>query len=1093
MYRPYPGSSSLAAGPSHFSQLLQATGVYKDGDKPTTTPKPEEAVFPQAEKLTSNETTVEKPDAKTKVAKKKTEGGFRNLPHSPSYPEIPYPTPSNLGFPPVGSFFSNFEKSVEWDGELGERTKREADPNLLPGHGQHHPHHPAHEEHLVIDHDGHITPVALVRVPTPAPLGGHHVTISTPTHHISHGILDHGTHHAVHKEHHQVHGEDYHVPHEAHHAPLEAHHAPHPVQHAPHEAHHPQHEAHHVPHDIHHSQKTVSHGLPILIESKGDVGHYTPTPHHSISGYPKPAHGGTLEEIFGVGPGYSPAPYHPTPAPYHPTPAPYHPVHPAYHNPEPAYHPPTPAYHAPPTPAYHPPEPAYAPPTPVYHAPEPAYAPPTPAYHAPEPAYAPPTPAYHAPEPAYAPPTPAYHAPEPAYAPPAPAYHAPEPAYAPPTPAYHVPEYAPDFKHPTGDYIPPTAKMAGHPFSLEHVFGIPMPNYYMEKYPHMAQSIHHPDHHVVDTYAEPAPFYDPPKVYDHPVSGYPKPEHGASLEEIFGVPTKYHPVVKPSYHEPEHHIITVMHPPELKYVEPKPEYHAPKPEYHAPKPEYHAPKPEYHIPKPEYHAPKPEYHAPKPEYHAPKPEYHAPKPEYHVPKPEYHAPKPEYHAPEPVYHESGHGYAPPHNGGSLEEIFGIGSHPLPSVYVTPKPDYYPTTYKPKMPEYVNKDYKSLPDPGYVLHYLPYDDYQPHHQKSIDHPPPVPHHPGAAHILVPGNHPLPPPDLFPSPLSAHPDVKSLTLFRGARVKRSESGQFIQVLKDTVHLADNSVDFINDEESQLHGSFNTSDFDLCIHLNTADRNWKPCLLSNGNITGLVVNAHTSLASLANLPKNNFLPSDGNHLSLSVNSASHPSPSIHTFPLLLSLPGSVPTTPSWRFPTEGTTKPTQDWFSDSSQPTTVYFDPRLSTTPAPMKSSGNFEKLTKNMISTKLTTNTPNLLLPGSGSKTNKDAISFFISKSNPKTNIANSVDSKPMSNHVLAATKEELLRQIKEKGSQLEKQRLLHQIRLKENQLQKLLAGIDQNEFKVPDSGTWKIQSQVLDGKDVPAGEWIIPSSKPDRKI
>merc|ERR1740131_723810 len=54
--------------------------------------------------------------------------------------------------------------------------------------------------------------------PTPLPHSGHHVTISTPTHHVSHGVTDHGTHQAVHKEHHQVHG------HHGHHAAPIVHH-----------------------------------------------------------------------------------------------------------------------------------------------------------------------------------------------------------------------------------------------------------------------------------------------------------------------------------------------------------------------------------------------------------------------------------------------------------------------------------------------------------------------------------------------------------------------------------------------------------------------------------------------------------------------------------------------------------------------------------------------------------------------------------------------------------------------------------------------------------------------------------------------------
>ena len=54
--------------------------------------------------------------------------------------------------------------------------------------------------------------------PTLVPASGHHVSISTPTHHVSHGVADHGTHHAVHKEHHQDHGNPGHHNHMVHHA-----------------------------------------------------------------------------------------------------------------------------------------------------------------------------------------------------------------------------------------------------------------------------------------------------------------------------------------------------------------------------------------------------------------------------------------------------------------------------------------------------------------------------------------------------------------------------------------------------------------------------------------------------------------------------------------------------------------------------------------------------------------------------------------------------------------------------------------------------------------------------------------------------------
>merc|ERR1711892_1594321 len=427
----------------------------------------------------------------------------RSLPRDQSFASIPHPLPTTLGFLAIESFFNNFENNVDWgsvrnkrdtdskteplltDGELEPSAidKRDADP--LPSRLDHisvlpPPHDlPPRPDLPLFPPLGSPPPSHHHHGPTPIPTSGHHVTISTPTHHVSHGVTDHGTHQAVHKEHHQVHGNPGHHNHMTHHS-----HAS-PRSHALTPT--------HLPPQLHSP-------TPILIATKSHHGHHTPSlPHptptqvydHPKSGYAKPSYGGSLEDIFGVMHGY--------------------------------------------------------------HAPEPAYHPPAPASHAPEPAYHPPEPAYHAPEPAYHAPEPAYHAPEPAYHPPDPAYHAPAPEYHEPKPAYHAPvgPYVPDYSHPTGDYIPPMAKMAGHPFSLEAVFGIGMPMYYMKKYPHMAHMMHHGHHldHPIDNYVEPAkPAYKPVKVYDHPTSGYAKPAHGATLEEIFGVHTTYHNPPKPEYH-----------------------------------------------------------------------------------------------------------------------------------------------------------------------------------------------------------------------------------------------------------------------------------------------------------------------------------------------------------------------------------------------------------------------------------------------------------------------------------------------------------------------------------------------------------------
>ena len=1042
--------TSKSGGPSHFSQLLQASGVYKEGDKApatkvSTPTKAQPAVFPQAEADSAlqkevsalaalekdAERTSSRPQAEEAKEREEPSFGFmpRNLPSSPGYPTIPYPSPSLLGFPGIESFFTNYRKTVQWQDAAG-RKKRNAEPSRL-GHGHVLP--PPHDlppvqelplfpplgSNLHIDHTGHISQASPhvpgpihhqpLHLATPAPHGGHHVTISTPTHHISHGVLDHGSHHAVHKEHHQVHGQVDHHGHTTHLEPL-----------------------HHV----------APHPAPILIEPKGHLGHHTP--HHPQpihGGYPKPAHGGSLEEIFGIGSGYSPAPHPHTPAPYHPTPEPYH-------------H--TPAYHPTPEPYHHTPEPYHPTPEPYHPTPEP----------------------------------------------------------------YHPPVYSPDYSHPSGDYVSPKAKMIGHPFSMEHVFKLSMPHYYMEKYPHMAHMMHHEhhdphhghhalhkdphhEHHdphhghhdphhahhdphhdvhhapvLLDSYKEPAPVYHPPKVYDHKTSGYPKPKHGASLEEIFGVHTRYAPaVVKPVYHAPEPHSMMSLHPPALKYAEPKPEYHSPKPEYHAPKPDYHAPKPEYHPPKPEYHAPKPEYHPPKPEYHSLKPEYHAPKPEYHAPKPEYHAPKPEYHAPKPEYHppkpeyhppkpeyhpphHDGHGYPPPHNGGSLEAIFGLGHH---GHHEHPHhvPDYHPTTYKPKMPDYVNKEYKSLPqDPGYVLHYLPYEDYEPVHPESVAHPPPVPHHPGAAHILVPGTHPLP------------AQVRSLGPLRGARVKRSpvDTGQSITPASHNIIL-DTDI-----HTNRIASDSDYNDFSMFTLLDAINKKGgrKNCLRQNSGKNSMKGCLNIKSNLLSPLPQYNFSSSDGKRLSQKGQTAR-----TTAAPFLYTQPGSLPTTPSWRFPSQGTTNgSTPAWLGASTTPATnVYFNqPRL-TTPAPTGASGQYEILTNPLFN--ISSNTS--ISSRSGS---------FIA---PKL--------KPSFADILAMMKDDLMRQIKAKEGELERERLMQEIKLKETELQGLLQGTARSPLKNdkariaservdvdPSAGIWRIQSQVLGGKEIPEGEWILPGTQ-----
>ena len=405
-----------------------------------------------------------------------------------------------------------------------------------------------------------------------------------------------------------------------------------------------------------------------------------------------------------------------------------------------------------------------------------------------------------------------------------------------------------------------------------------------------------------------------------------------------------------------------------------------------------------------------------------------------------------------------------------------------------------------MPEYVNKDYKSLPDPGYVLHYLPYADYQPIHQESIDHPPPVPHHPGAAHILVPGTHPLPPHPLPPLPHHPdHPEVKSLARFHGARVKRSPTaaGQSrpphpsLNPIIDTQdsetkhNLGTSDLDYYDFEESILLEAFDSFDNNIPInvHENEIVIDKKHCLNCENYENHLIKKSRNLFTTL---PKDNFLPSEGNYLTLSnINkpvedplSSQSTEVSFKTSPApFLNLPGSVPTKPSWRFPHKGTANPsTQDWLYMSTSPTNeVYFAPVVST-PAPTGPSGNYEILTNPLH---------NLSKP------------VFSNRTNPSLSSGRPVQ---LSNYILARTKEDLIQEIKEKENQLEKQRLIKQIQEKETELQQLLLGmgeqglellegVDRQGLLGPTKGVWKIQSQVLDGKEVPAGEWILPAAEP----
>ena len=179
-------------------------------------------------------------------------------------------------------------------------------------------------------------------------------------------------------------------------------------------------------------------------------------------------------------------------------------------------------------------------------------------------------------------------------------------------------------------------------------------------------------HQIIPTHHIPAP--PPPAALLNEVhpsfKGYAPPIKGGSLEDIFGVSSKYFSP-KPAYT------------PEPAYQAPAPAYSPPEPAYKAPVPAYRPPEPRYIVtPEPNYVVtPEPLYH-PGPKYTPPEPAYVAP------PEPKYVSPEPAYHAPNPVG-----SYKPPDFHGhpfSMEMVFGLPMH-----------DHYMTKYQHLLPEHMH--------------------------------------------------------------------------------------------------------------------------------------------------------------------------------------------------------------------------------------------------------------------------------------------------------------------------------------------------------------------------------------------------------
>jgi len=225
---------------------------------------------------------------------------------------------------------------------------------------------------------------------------------------------------------------------------------------------------------------------------------------------------------------------------------------------------------------------------------------------------------------------------------------------------------------------------------------------------HVPSPLAAPDAFAIASHPVPAP----PVLANlpHPNSvhkGYDPPIKGGSLEEVFGVASKYLSPAKPGY-APE----PVYNAPVPAYTPPVPAYSPPVPAYNPPAPAYSPPAPDYVAPNPAYVEPPPAYTPPAAVYNPPLPAYNTPPlvPAYTppVPEPAYVAPPipvPAYVAPpvpEPAY------VAPP------EPRYVVT--PEPRYVVTPEPIYHPgPKYVPPEPVVVIEPKPSYvePKPAYV--------------------------------------------------------------------------------------------------------------------------------------------------------------------------------------------------------------------------------------------------------------------------------------------------------------------------------------------------------------------------------------------
>ena len=238
-----------------FSDLLEATGAYHECDKARrpTTYRPQfkldsvtaddlevrlitkelnkktataqndkrgrkkEFNWKDTDVAPSDEPTTPAGDTRINIRHRDDSFGFmpRSLWTENSFESVPQPLPSSLGFPAIEYFSNNFENTVDWetvrirrdtvsetellgiDGDtmLAIIEKHDANPG------------PSRLDHISVLPPPHDlpprpdlplfpplgSPPPHHHSPTPVPASGRHVTIPTPTHHVSHGVADHGT------------------------------------------------------------------------------------------------------------------------------------------------------------------------------------------------------------------------------------------------------------------------------------------------------------------------------------------------------------------------------------------------------------------------------------------------------------------------------------------------------------------------------------------------------------------------------------------------------------------------------------------------------------------------------------------------------------------------------------------------------------------------------------------------------------------------------------------------------------------------------------------------------------------------------------